>query len=465
MQEIKKKEGEWKGSRGFAIFSIVVFMTVLVLPTAVWLVMGMIWPKGREGVNFQMDENRNMAPFPETFGPAYGEELEAYYNDRLPFRSAMILAQRNLTLWMEKPYDDLIGPCLVKLFYDDFGRTESGKKADTPNEESSIRTDPSSGLSKGGQTTGSNEYDEDKYRDGSEEVNEPLEGYFPPKVHNKSTIEGREKWLFFALENSLEDYLGNNILSEEELKTYLDGMEELERICQEKGKKLYFFLPPNKEQVYAEFMPTYKTADTYKRVQRLVDYVHANSDIKIIYPIEELKAAKEKWQLYFKTDTHWNDAGAFIGTQALYALMEVPVTDLSELTAEERAFESGDLVRVGNLNGKDYEGDISYMIYYKLYVDVSFEEGEHFSSDICSTVSTAENQSSIVVVGDSFRISMGQFLSKDFGRCMLLNSFNMEEAVAVEAIQNADIIVIESLERMNVNLPGLMTSVGNILER
>lgn len=465
MQELKKEEGAWKGSRGFAIFSIIVFMTALVLPTVVWLVMGAAWPAGREGVDFQLDENRNMAPFPETFGPAYGQELEAYYNDRLPFRSAIILAQRNLTMWMEKPYDDLLGPCLVKLFYDDFKRPEPGGRTDKENEENAIKADASSVLPEGVQNSSAHENDGDKNSGGSDEASEPLDGYFPPKVHNKSTIEGREKWLFFALENSLEDYLGNNILSEEELKTYLDGMEELERICEEKGKKLYFILPPNKEQVYAEFMPTYKIADTYKRAQRLVDYVQANSDIKIIYPIEELKAAKEKWQLYFKTDTHWNDAGAFVGTQALYALMELPVTDLSELTTEEWAFNSGDLVRVGNLNGKDYEGDISYTIYYKLYVDVTAEEGENFSSDIYSTVSTAENQSSIVVLGDSFRISMGQFLSKDFGRCMLLNSFNMQEAVAVEAIQNADIIVIESVERMNVNLPDFMTSIGNILER
>ena len=56
-------------------------------------------------------------------------------------------------------------------------------------------------------------------------------------------------------------------------------------------------------------------------------YVKENSDINIIYPINELKAAKKYWQIYYKYDTHWNNMGAFVGVQSLYKALDIPMTN------------------------------------------------------------------------------------------------------------------------------------------
>lgn len=400
---MEKREQQQKGQRegrGFAILSAIVFMAILLLPSVAWLLLGAACQGRTELLDFDLGENRNKAAFPQTFDSAFAEGVEEYYNDRLPFRSLLIASDRKLASFLGKPI------------------LEAGDEGEAP---------------------------------------------LAPKLYGDAVIEGREKWLFFALENSLEDYLGSNVPGEEEMSRYLSGMKKLEELCREQGKELFFLMPPNKEQVYAEFMPDYPIVDTYKGAQRLADYVQANSDLQITYPIQEMKELGKQWQLYFKTDTHWNDAGAFVGTQALYAMMGMTRMELSELTVEERAFSEGDLIRMGNLQKEDYAGDIRYQVYYRLNVEVTVEMGENSTNDLFQTSSDAPDQRRFVMVGDSFRISMGQYLSRDFGKCTLINQECLDLPDAAQAVREADVVVIELVERHSGNLPVVTEEVCGIL--
>ena len=335
---------ENRNLKTYSIISIALFMTILVLPTFIWGIGKLLPGKPIEVLNYDLDENRNLASFPTQFHSTYGTDLEAFYNDHLPFRSVIISANRKLTAITEKPYDDIISPFLVKTFYS------------KPSEDGELAIE-----------------------------------YLPPKVHNNLTIEGRDGWLFFGTEENLNDYLGNNILSDEELELYLSKMVKLNELCKAQGKELYFFIPPNKTQVYPEKMPSYTIVDSYTRVQRLVDYVQENSDVKIVYPIQELTDAKEDMQVYLKTDTHWNEAGAYIGTQALYALMGMPVTDIQDVNHYEKDFTEGDLIRMGNLNPEDFPPDTNFEVDYKLDVSVTNLNDTDITQWLYQTSSTSDN--------------------------------------------------------------------------
>ena len=79
--------------------------------------------------------------------------------------------------------------------------------------------------------------------------------------------------------------------------------------------------------MYAEHMPSVVVENTYKRTEAFVDYIKENTNITIVFPQDELKAAKPYWRVYYKYDTHWNKAGAFIGTQALYKELGILTKD------------------------------------------------------------------------------------------------------------------------------------------
>ena len=490
MLGMNNEEKHQKNRKIFSVISIGLFVCVLVFPTIIWGI-GMIVSKDAIGsLDYDLGEKREKALFPEQFSADYGIEIEAYYNDRLPFRSVIITANRKLTSAMEKPYNEIISPYLVKTFYNNYGNEQQVAQIEettvatmeleiasidekivtnTSDEIETISTDmlkEESTTEEGEVVVSSKEQGESEVAETEAEsiVAQADPNYMPPRVFNDNVIEGRDGWLFFAKENSLEDYLGINILSNEQMNEYLNCMLRLQNICDAQGKQLYFIIPPNKEIVYSEKMPSYTVADEYRRGARLVDYIHANSNIKLVYPIAELRNAKSGGQPYFRTDTHWNEFGAYVGVQALYSLMGIPTTDISKVKSEQGEFLGGDLITLGNLDQENYRGDIRYTIQYKPEIVVESVDGSQLNDWIYRGKSNSPNQSSVVVVGDSFRVFMGNYIARDFSSYTHVHWKYLDEAIAKESLKSANVIVIQSVERFNWTMINTLTSVANTLE-
>ena len=509
-----------KKDKIFAITSIVVFMAVLVLPSLLWLFVSVALPGYQWTINYDLGENRNKAAFPETFSAAYMQEIEEYYNDRLPFRSVIISADREINSFMDKTYDAFVVPYLARMVRRDTElaaekQTVLQKTAENTIQEDKIEEWKDPGEAKildGAEQTGSSqeslsENDAAKQQEASAETADKEEqlseeatdqeeqlssetaqaaeaeeeivetaalenensAYLMPKIHNDSVIEGSDKWLFFMLENSLEDYQGSNIFSQEQTENYVADMQALKQSCDAAGKSLYFLIPPNKELVYSEKMPDITVYDSYRREQRLVDYIRANTDLKIAYPLPELLAAKENYQVYFRTDTHWNYAGAFVGVQSLYSIMGMPVTSLSSVRPQRfdvSPSEIGDLIGLGNLSPAEYGGDVNYDIGYKPDVLANVVAGGDPGANYYSAASPSGQPCNLVVVGDSFRIYAGLFLQKDFSSCTLIKykySGDLNNTNAINAIRAADCIVVLLTERNYVFMPGVTSEMRSIL--
>lgn len=283
-------------------------------------------------------------------------------------------------------------------------------------------------------------------------------------IYNKAVIEGKDGWLFYALDNAVADYQGTNLMSEAQMNRYLERMQELQNICTAQGKQLCFLIPPNKEQVYAEYMPDYPVKNAYKRVPRFVDYVSANSEIRIVYPLQEMTAAKFYCDTYLKHDTHWSNCGAFIGMQSVYQLLDLPTTPLYMQARSEMPSVGGDLIVLGKLNVEEYSDNYDYIINYKPEIECTSPQDFRFNEMIYFSQSTSENKSRIVVIGDSFCMKMTPFLMKDFSDVLVVHRSWLQDPDVLQAIRDADIIVIESLERMIYSLPGTSTLVRDILQ-
>lgn len=494
-----------KKDKIYAIISIAVFMAVLVLPTFIWICVSVVLPESRS-LDYDLGENRNKAAFPDTFNTAYTQEIEAYYNDRVPFRSMIISADREIESFVEENYDVFVVPYLTDLVRKDTGLAAQKQSALQETSENVMQADLLAAVDTGQEDAAetADEEEKDLVKDSGEKEqemsaqtdeaaeeaaeSEKAEGeeseteaedaeepknedtdYLMPKIHNDSVIEGSDKWLFFMLENSLEDYQGSNIFDQAQLEGYVGNMLALQQSCDATGKSLYFLIPPNKEQVYSEKMPDITVYDSYKRQQRLVDYIHANTNLKIAYPLQEMLAAKGNYQIYFRTDTHWNFAGAFVGVQSLYSLMGLPTTGLNSVSVEKfgvSAGEVGDLIGLGNLNPADYGGDVNYSIGYKPGVQANVVAGSDPGANFYSASSPSGQQCNLVVVGDSFRIYAGLFLQKDFSSCTLIKykyPGDLNNTNAINAIRGADCIVVLLTERNYVFMPGISSEMQTIL--
>lgn len=284
--------------------------------------------------------------------------------------------------------------------------------------------------------------------------------FFPPRVQNGVLI-GREGWYFYTMNNSIEYYCGTNIMDEAQMSSYLSTMKKLQSICDSQKVQLQYAIFPNKEQVYSEYMPTYDISNTYKRVPRFIDYVRNNSNINIIYPLNELKASKAFGQLYFKYDTHWNSAGSFIGAQALLKAMGMGTTSILNVHSEIGDIPGeGDLINIGGLDRNLIKNEINYKIAYKPEIQMS---GNDYDAHLYQGTSTSTNNKKVVIIGDSFRRLLLQYLTKEFSSCTAIYRNYIDDPGAIQAIKDADVIILEAIERYDDAIISDSNTVINIL--
>ena len=166
-------------------------------------------------------------------------------------------------------------------------------------------------------------------------------------VDHADVIPGKDGWLFYAGGDSVRDALGLPVFAEETMEEILGKLLEARGRLVSDPASFVLFIAPNKEQVYREYLPdAYASVTGTCAAEELARYIRANSDIKVVYPLEELNRGKEISQLYYRMDTHWNRAGGFLGTQALLGELE---PDMKEVSLAEMELEQGDEVWRGDL--------------------------------------------------------------------------------------------------------------------
>lgn len=538
-------KGRGSGNKGRKIIrriSIALFLCVLILPPVSWAVLKLVCgdnSRVMERLDYDLGENRELAAFPDDADiGSITSELEAYYNDHAPYRSALITINRRINSKLERAYTMNVQPVLVALadmthtatkpdvsgnegsnegqtdtenstryaqgdnagengaikdnIIENSADDQNGGNADVGKEESStsgknehgsisggVDSEDMSGDTHSGQKTGNGENESGEMSSNAGGVNESggtsenngsadssdKLPYFPAREMN-GTIFGRDDWMFCNYDNSIAYYCGSNLMSEQQMKDKLSLMQKLQNICDSRGVQLQFMIAPNKEQVYSEYMPTYTIENSYKRVPGFIDYVKRNSSVKIIYPIDELRAAKSTMSTYYKYDTHWNHYGSFIATQALYKEMGLDYVSPDSVNYSEGSCIWG-LVITAGLSWKDYERDYDHIPDYKPEIELFNTDGviDHIHTEksaVYRTDSTASGQSRFVMVGDSFRLYMMPYLERDFPHVSIAHRDNIHDIE--DDIRQADILVVECVERLDDSLNGTILQLIDILE-
>jgi len=172
-----------------------------------------------------------------------------------------------------------------------------------------------------------------------------------------SVIIGKSGWLFFAGDEALASYRAVRPFTEAELMQWQRRMERRQAWLAERGIRFLVVIAPNKETIYPEFMPASlnRVRDT-TRLDQLVAHMRARSSVAIVDPRAALRSAKTGGAVYFRTDTHWNDAGAWLLHREILAQLhswypEVEAAPAVPLARVSRGW-SGDLATMLGLEGR-----------------------------------------------------------------------------------------------------------------
>lgn len=255
-------------------------------------------------------------------------------------------------------------------------------------------------------------------------------------------INGKDGWLFYAGADAVNCYKRSSSYGEDFMQEAAENLAAIKKELSEQDIQFKVLLLPNKEEVYDEYMPDYYIKpETPNRTDKLVDYILQNTDIELVYPKEEMREEKNFYQLYFKYDTHYNCLGALIAyEQVLESLGKERkyLSDYGICTAgiSDRMSGKGDLENMMGFSGKlndDYE---YYVSEYPLLEN--WEQQEYVNEN-------SLYDEKVLVVGDSFRISLLPYFSKDFRSVKVIDVSDQSQGQLKE--YQPDYVILVLLER------------------
>lgn len=140
---------------------------------------------------------------------------------------------------------------------------------------------------------------------------------------SEKIIIGKDGWLFYTLDNNTKIATGEYPLTDENLKTIAENQQAISDYYKSIGSKYILMLTPSKVSIYPEYLPFGDSAVDETPVDILANYLRENTDIIVYNSKDALLEAKNngEGQLYLKTDTHWNEKGAYYVYKGLHQVM------------------------------------------------------------------------------------------------------------------------------------------------
>lgn len=284
-------------------------------------------------------------------------------------------------------------------------------------------------------------------------MNSYLDYYVFHESPNQDVVVGKDGWLFYAGKEDgvpIRQAVGKTYYTEEELAAISDNIAEMRREIENRGMEFLIFIAPNKERIYGENLPEYyggTTGDT--STEQLIAYLRENTDVNIIFAYEEMMKQKElhpELFFYYHLDTHWNNAGGYVGASVLLKELGCSLPDIEQVKVEKQLLSSGDLSNMMNMGIPNGETDYKISGYNELETECVKCE---FSTEFIYHTQGADPRK-LFVYRDSFMTAMFPYVVPSFEDSYMVNATYYTPEMLEE--QKADIFVLEIVERHLKNL-------------
>ncbi len=267
---------------------------------------------------------------------------------------------------------------------------------------------------------------------------------------------GKDDWLF----QSSDTYVGNTSApwTEQQLDTIITNLKMITRYFDLRGIKYYFAMIPVKERIYPEKMPpNLRFKMQYSRAEALMQALRNHPDVRSVESRDSLIAGKKTRRIYYKTDTHWNEFGAFIGYRCIMNRVTKDFPELLPLSINDFKLDSG-LAYSGDLQvlmGMPHEWeeikyDLKNISGLKLKVaDSSMYHTKAVQYNVVELIQK-HNGKKLFLIRDSFSQNMRKYIQRNFDRSVL--AWTPLVPVTNIVKESPDVVVHEMLEMFSSNL-------------
>lgn len=264
---------------------------------------------------------------------------------------------------------------------------------------------------------------------------------------SSSWVQGKADWLFLG--DGHNKSIAKLTLAMQPKPSDVDEMRlaltEIAQVAQTSNTKVVLMLGPDKPSIYPEYLPDEIVPSPKKYISFYLDAFKTVPNLTVYDPTQYFLGIKEKeGLLYWRTDTHWNQKGAFLAYSGLAKALALPIPSV---TFKQGGAYSGDLVKISRLKNFPLHADDNWQAVWTMPPSAVVD----FPSP--NTVENVSPLSPLVVwvVGDSFSESVLPYLNATFKEIHYLghldSRFKTLAADLAKAEKKPDLILIVKVER------------------
>ncbi len=255
-------------------------------------------------------------------------------------------------------------------------------------------------------------------------------------------VRGKEGWYFLGNEfnNTFNNSFGNDTFLNGELEKITQNIKNIKNYLSAKNILFYLVVPPDKNRIYQEKLP-FNLSQNKTKLEILKKHLKKEIDFDIIDLTDISLTNKLKELIYLKTDTHWNEYGAFLGYNETINILSkknnVSSVPISNYNLEEKVIDNGDIINMINLNIEEK----AIFLNRKTRSNIITKK---LSGHVKHYINPNKNLK-LLMHHDSFANDWIRFFNESFGECIYSRGYILNKTLIEK--EKPDILIFEIIER------------------
>ncbi len=276
-----------------------------------------------------------------------------------------------------------------------------------------------------------------------------------------AVLTGQEGWLYYTGDRMIEEYIGATLFTDAQLREWQRVLEVRRDALARRGIQYLFVIAPNKQTIYPEHLPNWlQRSGATTKLDQFVAHMGTHSTVPILNLRDSLLRAKSWQRVYPRTDTHWNDCGAFIATQQIIEKLAEKFPDLKPHSpdAYKLTVRSGPGCDLAVMLGQENTIPDDHYLLEPLPPLQPLQKvpapellaGRWAPDTVPIVTENPREKHSLVMFRDSFGLPLMPFLGQHFQRVAYFTQGYLESGV-LERVP-AEIVIDEMVERHLVTM-------------
>lgn len=268
--------------------------------------------------------------------------------------------------------------------------------------------------------------------------------------------QGKDGWLFLgnAYDHSVAKLKLAMKPGEPEVDKLAQSFAKVSEADARFGARTVLIVGPNKSSIYPEYLPKGLTPSPVRYSSFFLEKLIDIPGLAVYDPTSDLLAAKKsQGLLYWKTDTHWNNKGAYLAFAGFARLVNVRPPDV---TFTQGSTHRGDLISISGLKDFPLDRRDNWDVVWRqrpawTEQEIPGEQKTPFGAPTLVTNDRPISRQSVWVVGDSFVEALKPYFNATFHKVRYIGHWRQKLQTLPEEIGKAaakpDLIVIVRGER------------------